>query len=274
MIIKHFIVLVSNKKLFICLSSVADSTVDLHVCHIGGSYGWRSDAVVCLFRCIAGWAWTWPFPYQFRSASTECTLYDRDVVCLPRCCLVASSWWRCLGFVVSLQYVLPLQFGWWFCKLAVWSTRSGSSVVVAVLVKIIKWFTNTFSMYYSTVRCCHRVFRSRFSYVWFVGNGTFKFRFLMFFLGKRMVSYYVLHQFSSSSLVVGQTHRQLHWMNKPVRYLVSLKCNSSLIFLDYPDLANCWFPYSVSDRNLARKLIFSVLCAVSFAEPFAGFYVW
>ena len=53
MIIEHLTVLVSIKKLFICLFSVADSTVDLRVCHIGGGYGERADTAVRLFRCIA-----------------------------------------------------------------------------------------------------------------------------------------------------------------------------------------------------------------------------
>ena len=54
MIIKHLTVLVFNKKLFNCLFAVADRAVDLRVCHIDGGYGRRSNAVVCLFLCIAG----------------------------------------------------------------------------------------------------------------------------------------------------------------------------------------------------------------------------
>ena len=71
----------------------------------------------------------------------------------------------------------------------VWSSRSCSSVVVAFLITISDYFTNTFPMYYSTIRCGYCMFCSRYCYIWFIGIGTFKFRFLMFFLRKGMDSY-------------------------------------------------------------------------------------
>ena len=53
MIFKHLTVIISDKKLFIRLSSVLKSTVDLRVSHVGGGYSQRAG-VLRISRWILG----------------------------------------------------------------------------------------------------------------------------------------------------------------------------------------------------------------------------
>ena len=109
--------------------------------------------------------------------------------CLLRYRRAASVWRWCLLLVVRLDFVHFLLFWTWSCKPAVWSSRSGSSVFVPVLVKVSNWLTNTFPMYCSTVSRSYSLFRSRFCYIWFISVGIFEFRFLVLFLRKGRGNY-------------------------------------------------------------------------------------